>query len=222
MTALRVGTWNVHGFRAGVEPIERVVRAEALDVLFVQESGPRRRLRQLGDRLDWLVCADPWAFPRRRIQNGVLLRARRDGELTSRLVRFEGAPLLQPRGALIATAGDRWTFASIHLGLDRRQRLHQARQLLAALDGASGTVVIGGDLNAHPEDPATRVIAERYPDVWPSAGDGEGRTMPAAVPTARIDYVFAGPEARPIRAWTAGDAAISDHLLVVAELEVPA
>lgn len=179
MTPVRVATWNVHGLRTGVDAVARAVGAEELDVLLVQESGSRRRLRQLGERLGWVVCADPWAFPRRRIRNAVLLRPGLAGSVRSRLLRFESAPLLQPRGALIAQVDDRWTIASIHLGLNREQRLHQARELLTALDHARGAVLIGGDLNAHPDDPATLTLVERCPEVWATAGEGAGLTMPA-------------------------------------------
>jgi endonuclease/exonuclease/phosphatase family metal-dependent hydrolase len=218
---VRAGTWNVHGLRAGVEAVASVVRAEELDVLLVQESGPRGRLRELGERVGLVVCADPWAFPRRRISNAVLVRAGLVASVRSRLIRFDGAPFLQPRGALIAQVDDRWTFASIHLGLHREQRLRHARQLLAELDAVPGTVLIGGDLNAHPDDPATRALAERYPEVWSKVGDGEGLTMPAAEPTARIDYLFASPTVRALRARTVGHATTSDHLMVVADLELP-
>jgi endonuclease/exonuclease/phosphatase family metal-dependent hydrolase len=219
---VRVGTWNVHGLRTGGDAVARVVRDEELDVLLVQESGPRRRLRRLGERLGWVVCADPRAFPRRRVQNAVLIRPGLVGIVRSRLLRFEAAPFLQPRGALIAQVDERWTLASIHLGPNREQRLHQATELVRTFEGVHGPVVIGGDLNAHADDPATLALATRFPDVWPIVGDGSaGLTMPAAGPTARIDYVFADPSARPVRAWIAGGASVSDHLLVVADLELP-
>lgn len=221
MTAVRVATWNVHGLRVGVAAVLRVVRGEELDLLLVQESGPRRRLHELGERLGWVVCADPWAFPRRRIRNAVLIRTGLVASARPRLLRFEGAPFLQPRGALIAQVDERWTFASVHLGLNRQQRLHQARQLLAGLDSVPGSVLIGGDLNAHPDDPATQALAERYPDVWPRAGQGEGLTMPAAAPTARIDYLFASSNAPVLGARIAAAPGVSDHLMVVADLELP-
>jgi endonuclease/exonuclease/phosphatase family metal-dependent hydrolase len=223
VTPVRVGTWNVHGLRTGIDAVARIVRDEELDALLVQESGPRRRLRRLGERLGWVVCADPPAFPRRRVQNAVLIRPGLVGILRSRLLRFAAAPFLQPRGALIAQVDERCTLASIHLGLNRAQRLDQARQLLRALESVRGAIVVGGDLNAHPDDPATGAVATRFADVWSIVGDGTaGLTMPAADPTARIDYVFTNDDVRPTRAWIAGDATRSDHLMVVADLELPA
>ena len=218
---VRVGTWNVHGLRAGVDPIARAVQHEELDVLLIQESGPRRRLRDLGERLGWVVCTDPRAFPRRRIKNAVLFRTGLVSVGRSRLLRFEGAPFLQPRGALIAEANEGWTVVSVHLGLQRSLRARHARALLDVVGSARGPLVIGGDLNAHPDDPATRALASRCPDVWAAVGDGAGLTMPAASPTARIDYLFASPAILPLRARTAGDPALSDHLMMVADLELP-
>ena len=34
--ALRVATWNVHGMRAGVDEIARVIRAEQVDIVALQ------------------------------------------------------------------------------------------------------------------------------------------------------------------------------------------
>jgi endonuclease/exonuclease/phosphatase family metal-dependent hydrolase len=98
-------------------------------------------------------------------------------------------------------------------------------------------VVIGGDLNATPDERAVRWLADRYWDAWatmaaggPSTGEGlrragpanaGGETFPARDPTARIDYLFASAGLRvvsarvPVRAEEA-----SDHLPVAAELEV--
>ena len=87
-------------------------------------------------------------------------------------------------------------------------------------------MVIGGDLNATPDERAMRWLADRYWDVWAAvaprhAAGGSGGTFPALDPSARIDYLFASAGLRvtsagvPVRAAEA-----SDHLPVVAELEV--
>jgi len=161
------------------------------------------------------VAADPFAFPRRRVKDAVLVRPPRR-LVSHRLVRFRGDSLLYPRGALIARLGD-LTAVSIHLGLKRSERVDHARQLLDVIGRDDPRIVIGGDLNAHPDDPAVAAISGVYPDVW-AAGEGEGLTMPAARPTARIDGMFAGAALTPVRAWTVGGTA-SDHLMVVVDLE---
>jgi endonuclease/exonuclease/phosphatase family metal-dependent hydrolase len=218
---LRVGTWNVHGMRAGVDEIAHVIRAEQTDIVLLQESGPRRRLRTVGERLGMLVCADPWAFPRRRIQNAVLIRRGLAATVSHRLRRFSGGSLLYPRGAMLADADPRLSVLSVHLGLDRSERAQHVEQLLAMLEGSAATFVVGGDLNALPGQPGPSSLAGLAPDCWEAAGEGSGATYPSHAPTARIDYLFAGRAFRPLRAWTAGGTA-SDHLMVVADLGLTA
>ena len=219
---LRVATWNVHGLRGDVATVAQVVRDEELDVLLVQESGPRRRLRALGELLGWIVCSDPWVFPRRRVQNAVLIRGSLATAHRSRLVRFRRGSVVHPRGALLAEVDERWTAASVHLGLDGAERGRHIAELVETFEGSSfvgssGRFVLGGDLNARPGEPGPSRLATLATDCWVAAGDGPGATFPSHEPTARIDYLFAGPTIRPLRAWTAGGTA-SDHLMVVAEL----
>ena len=214
---LRVATWNVHGLRGGVEDVARVVRGERVDVLMLQESGPRRRLRALGATLGMVVCADPPAFPRRRIQNAVLVRPPRRVR-SHRLVRFDGGSLIHPRGALIARLDD-VTALSVHLGLDSAERARHVPQLLQIAGHVEQHTVVGGDLNAHPEDASPARIAASYRDVWTDVGEGGGSTYPSSNATSRIDYLFAGPAVQPLRAWTVGGR-VSDHLMVVADLRI--
>jgi endonuclease/exonuclease/phosphatase family metal-dependent hydrolase len=216
---LRVATWNTHGLRAGVEAVAGAVRDQAVDILLLQESGPRRRLRALGAALGMTVCADPTAFPRRRIQNAVLVRSSR-AVRSHRLVRFAGGSVLQPRGALIARLDD-LSVVSVHLGMAGAERGRHVEELLEILGRADEPIVIGGDLNAHPEDAVPASIAANSPDVWTSAGAGHehGATYPSYEPSARIDYLFAGPAVQALRAWTAGGT-VSDHLMVVADVQV--
>jgi endonuclease/exonuclease/phosphatase family metal-dependent hydrolase len=216
---LRVGTWNVHGTRGGVERIASVIHAEAIDILMVQESGSRRHLRALGDTLGMTVCADPRAFPRRRIQNAVLLRGGSATIVHTRLRRFSHASFLHPRGVLFADVDERFLMMSVHLGLSGHERGHHVAELLEHLEASKGRVVIGCDLNALPADAGPRMLATRATDCWLEMGEGEGFTFPSHAPTARIDYLFVGPGIRPLRVWTAGGT-VSDHLMVVADLQM--
>jgi endonuclease/exonuclease/phosphatase family metal-dependent hydrolase len=221
MTArtLRVATWNVHGLRAGVKEIAWVIHAEEIDVLLVQESGPRRRLRALGETLGMMVCADPRAFPRRRIQNAVLVRGGLATIVHNRLRRFSGGSFLHPRGVLFADVDGRFAVMSVHLGLSRSERAHHMTQLLEHIGGSEGRSVIGGDLNALPGDEGPRMLTARATDCWEATGEGAGHTFPSQAPTARIDYLFVGPAVQPLRAWTAGGT-VSDHLMVVVDLRM--
>jgi endonuclease/exonuclease/phosphatase family metal-dependent hydrolase len=77
--------------------------------------------------------------------------------------------------------------------------------------------VLGGDLNVLPGEPGPSRLAELATDCWEASGEGPGLTFPSDEPSARIDYLFAGPAARPLRAWTCGGT-VSDHLMMVAEI----
>jgi endonuclease/exonuclease/phosphatase family metal-dependent hydrolase len=214
---LRVATWNVHGMRAGVQEIVRVIKADEVDIAMLQESGSRRRLAALGETLDMVVCADPWVFPRRRIQNAVLVRPGLATTVSHRLHRFSGGSLLSPRGVMLADVDHRISVMSLHLGLSGSERAGHVGQVRTMLEGSSGSLVIGADLNALPDDPAPTSLSGMASDCWEVVGEGAGATFPSHAPTARIDYLFAGRAFRPLRAWTAGGSA-SDHLMVVADL----
>jgi endonuclease/exonuclease/phosphatase family metal-dependent hydrolase len=220
---IRVATWNVHGLRAGVEAVAGVIRDEAVDILLLQESGPRRRLRALGTALGMAAYGDPPSFPRRRVQNAVLARPPQ-AVRSHRLVRFDGGSLVHPRGVVIARL-EGITAVSVHLGVEGAERGRHVEQLLEILRGIDEPVVVGGDLNAHPGDAVSVRISAILPDVWTRVGGGDdqdrGRTFPSSVPTARIDYLFTGPAFRPLRVWTSGGV-VSDHLMVIADLQVGA
>jgi endonuclease/exonuclease/phosphatase family metal-dependent hydrolase len=228
---LTVVTYNVRGFRDGSDRVGEIVERLAPDVLLLQETGPRRTLRRFAAGLGMDVAADPRSPLRRRVKDAVLVRSPwRIVEHRQR--RFADAARFYPRGALIAQvgrAGRRVWAVSIHLGLaptERNAHVHELTDLCAGLAG--GPVVIGGDLNATPDERAVRWLADRYWDAWATmatGGEGQlgagGETFPARDPTARIDYLFASAGLRvvsarvPVRAEEA-----SDHLPLAVELEV--
>lgn len=216
---IRIATWNVHSLWAGVPAIASAIRAEESDVVLLQESGARGRLRDLGRTLGWVVVADPRVFPRRRVRNALLARPGAVEMIRSRLVRFAAGSPLRPRGALFAEVDGRWTAASVHLGLQGPERGRHLAELRTLLEGSAQPIVIGADLNARPEEPGPGSLGERFIDVWTAVGEGDGATFPSSAPTARIDYLFVSPAVRPLRAWTAG-ATASDHLMVVADLGI--
>lgn len=222
---LRVMVYNVRGFRDGLERLVRLVGHFEPDLVLLNETGSRWRLRRFANALGMELAADPWSSFRRRVKDAVLVR------LPWRLIehhqhRFEGGPWLYPRGALIATLehGEaRLCAISIHLGLHPRERLAHARALFALVDDG-GPIVAGGDLNEEPDGRAVGFLSERFRDAWLLGGDADGETFPADGPIKRIDYLFVpegivvervlvppGPDAR--------DA--SDHRPLVAELTLP-
>jgi endonuclease/exonuclease/phosphatase family metal-dependent hydrolase len=161
------------------------------------------------------------------VKNAVLL-AEPWSLVSFHLERFVEARRWYPRGALVAraSAGHSDICAiSIHLGLGGAERARQASRvtgLVAEVD--DGLVIVGGDLNATPDMPATARIAGALRDAWDQAGEGQGWTFPASAPTARIDYVFVGEGGSIVAARVGAEGAsrASDHLPVAVDVRLEA
>ena len=223
---LRVIVYNVRGFKDGLGRLVRLVGHFEADVLLLNETGGRWRLRRFAKALGMDIAADPWSPFRRRVKDAVLVR-RPWSIVEHHQHRFEGGPWLYPRGALITTLerGEaRLCAISTHLGLHPRERLAHVRGLVALVYHVGAPIVAGGDLNEKPDGRAVGFLSERFRDAWLLGGDADGETFPADEPTARIDFLFVsdsivveralvppGPDAREA----------SDHRPVVAELTLP-
>jgi endonuclease/exonuclease/phosphatase family metal-dependent hydrolase len=220
---MRVLVYNVHGFRAGIDRVARVVDRWRPDLVLMNESGGRTRLRRFAGAVGMEVAADPWSPLRRRVKNAVLVRAPWV-LIEHRLHRFAGGPVLLPRGALVATIGmgaERVAAVATHLGLHPLERRRHAEQLVRLVNGVAGPVVLGGDLNEGPDGRAATLLAGRWRDVWSLGGDAAGETFPATRATARIDYLFVSDGVRVELAIVPDDEdarAASDHRPLVVEL----
>lgn len=223
---IRVVAYNVRGFRDGFDRLVRVVADLAPDVLLLNETGGRWRLRRLARSLGMVVAADPWSPFRRRAKDAVLVRPPWEVERHHQQ-RLAGSARFYPRAALFARlrreGTSLWAVAT-HLGLRPSERLHHAEEILRAVAALDAPMVLGGDLNERPDGKAVARLSRVLPDVWTQGGVGPGDTIPARMPTARIDYVFASPELGVERAFVPqGDdvAVASDHRPVVADLAPP-
>jgi endonuclease/exonuclease/phosphatase family metal-dependent hydrolase len=217
---LRVLVWNVHGFRAGVGPIAEAGRELHPDLVILNETGYLGlRLWRFARRLGLVSAAGTGLW--RPISNAVLVRP------PWRIVA--GEKVVFPRSgrtirrgvvvAVIGRAGRRIEVAAVHLGLSAPERLEHARLLTDLLAGGRD-VIVGGDLNEGPEGPAASWIAERY---WDACAGGCGPTFPSTAGRARIDYLFVSERVGAASSFVGGSdvAGLSDHLPVIADLEVP-
>lgn len=222
----RVVTYNVRGFRDDREALGRTIRELAPDVLLLNETGARWRLRRSASDLGFEVAADPWSPLRRRAKDAVLVRPPWR-ILEHRQHRFAGSAFLYPRAALLAhleRGGRRCWAVAIHLGLRPAERTKHVAELLGLLEPLRDPVIVGGDTNERPEGKAMTRLAAAFPDVWAVGGIGSGDTIPAGAPTARIDFLFVSRDVRVDGAWVPDDPAIavaSDHRPVVVDLELP-
>jgi endonuclease/exonuclease/phosphatase family metal-dependent hydrolase len=222
---LRVVVYNVRGFRDGLDALVRLVGHFEPDVLLLNETGGRWRLRRFARALGMQAAADPWVWFRRRAKDAVLVRA--PWWISAhRQQRFEGTPAMYPRGALVAeleNGGARLAAVSTHLGLHPLERLHDVRELVRLVPHGA-PAVIGGDLNERPDGKAVALLSERFGDAWLLGGDADGDTFPAEEPTARIDYLFVtqGVAVERVIVPPGEDArTASDHRPLVAELTLP-
>jgi len=224
---LRVVVHNVRGFRDGLDRAVRLIDHFRPDLVLLNETGSRSRLRRFANAADLVVARDPWSPFGRRVKNAVLVRP--PWRIVShRLQRFADVHrALYPRGALIAQvgrAGFRMWAISVHLGLHPMERLRSVQQMSDLTRGLAGPVLIGGDFNETPDGRAVGFLAERHWDAWLLGGDVAGETFPAQDPTARIDYLFVseGIGVDRVIVPTGPDARLaSDHLPVIAELTLP-
>jgi endonuclease/exonuclease/phosphatase family metal-dependent hydrolase len=223
---LRAMVYNVRGFRDGLERLVRLVGHFKPDILLLNESGGRRRLRRFATELEMEVAADPWSPFRRRVKDAVLVRPPWR-ILERRQHRFRGDSWLYPRGALIARLehpNARVWVASLHLGLHPLERLEHAKAFADLVRDVEVPVLAGGDLNEKPDGRAVALLSQRFRDTWLLGGDVAGETFPAEEPTARIDYLFVSPGIAVERVLVppGPDAReASDHRPVVAELTLP-
>ncbi len=218
--------YNVRGFRDGADRVASVLERFEPDIVLLNESGGRWRLRRFAKRVQMKAVGDPWSPFRRRVKDAVLVRAPWR-VLERRFRRFGDSARWYPRGTVVvrvARSGYRLWAAAVHLGLRPAERRRHAEELGDLLRGLDGPVVVGGDLNETPSGRAVSFLSERFWDTWLLGGDVAGETFPADEPTARIDYLFVSEGIRVERALVPAIPEVrvaSDHRPVVAELTLP-
>lgn len=123
--------------------------------------------------------------------------------------------------AAIDVDGVRVRVANTHLQHNSAvERRAQTERIAALLAPVRTPVVLLGDLNAPPTAPELAPLSPRFVDAWPRGGAGDGFTYPASGPNTRIDYVLTTADVDVAAARTMPSPA-SDHLPVIAELELP-
>lgn len=123
----------------------------------------------------------------------------------------------EPRVALLAFAtvrGAPWRLVNTHVDpSDAAARAQELRQVaaLAREQPADRPLVVGGDLNATPDDPGLSAFRDAgLRDAWVECGSGDGFTYPADKPAKRIDYLWLAGTLQCASA-TVIDTRISDH-----------
>ena len=226
----------------GVHDLERVagvIEGAAADLVALQEVD--RHLSPRSDYLDqagWLahrlemdmaygpvVDLGPAASgpdgARRQYGIALLSRAPLREPRNLLLTRPRGGEQRGLLGAVVDVDGRAVRVFSTHLQhRSRTERLAQATQIAESLAAGTGPVVMMGDLNARPGNAEIAPLTGILDDAWSAAGGGDGFTFDAATPRARIDYILVSELVARSAEVLPTDA--SDHLAVVAELDVDA
>ncbi|ADD40616.1 endonuclease/exonuclease/phosphatase family protein [Stackebrandtia nassauensis] len=231
----RFGCFNIHHGASpdDVMDLERIARRiEALncDVIGLQEVDRFWKRSGFVDEPAWLaerlglevafganldLAPEEPGRPRRQYGTAVLSRwpiAESENTLLPKSGDDEQRGLLR---TVLDAPGGAFVFANTHLqhGTDESVRVAQAELIIEILGDAPQRTVLVGDFNAEPGAESIDVIANRLPDAWAAAGDGDGLTYPSDNPHARIDFVFAAPDVKPAAmAVDAEDPSASDHL----------
>jgi endonuclease/exonuclease/phosphatase family metal-dependent hydrolase len=222
-------TYNVRSMRDDRAALGRVLRGAGADVVLIQEAPRFLRWRSLCAQLARLGGLVVVGGGRPAAANLILSTLRVEVESTADVL-FTKDPKLHQRGtaiAVLSVAGSRFAVAGTHLDLKPEPRLRHVTELHAAVDRAvpAGVpTIIGGDMNDVPQTPVWRALTGPRRDAWELAGEGPGYTSSALQPQRRIDALFVDPSTTVsgIRTISGPDVgAASDHLPVVADLEIP-
>jgi endonuclease/exonuclease/phosphatase family metal-dependent hydrolase len=241
---LRVMTYNIHGC-VGADRIVNPDKVAAIiadldvDIVALQEvdaGHPTREHRDQAQMIADLLGVEHIYFPvelegLRRFGLAVLSRFPFVGFDRVRLPNVY--PLLNPRkrGALrtrLETPVGPINLINTHLSLFRLERRLQLKALMVEDEftavPANEPLVFCGDLNSGPLSETYKQVSRLLTDVQTASNCGPlEATFHAKSPFFRIDHVFVSPHFAPLKTEvrkTADTAAASDHLPLVADLEL--
>ncbi|NHJ14199.1 MAG: hypothetical protein EAX95_11015 [Candidatus Thorarchaeota archaeon] len=124
----------------------------------------------------------------------------------------------------------------VHLGLSYVDRTTQADEVTAIMNGVSGSKILMGDFNTlptgapelgveSPDDTIYQDISTYLNDTWTAAGNPlnpvNGYTWPSTEPYERIDYIWVSSDISVLSCAVVSSATGSDHLPVVAGIQLP-
>lgn len=225
---LRLLSYNVRSLRDDSAAVARVIRDATPDVVCVQEAPRflrwRSKCASLARRSGLVVVTGG-----RRPGANLLLSALGVDVLATEELRFSKDPRLHQRGAAIAVlakGGERFAVAGTHLDLAAEPRLRHVGELRRRSDEfvpAGVPLIVAGDVNEKPGEPAWRALADIGADAFAAVGSGDGYTYSARDPRRRIDGVFVGAPGLVVSATVIHSPDVevaSDHRPLLVEIEL--
>ena len=225
---LRVLSYNVRSMRDDPRALAAVIRAAEPDLVCVQEAP--RFLRWRSKCAALARTSGLVVLTGGRPAGAMLLLGRLGVEVhATRDLLLSRTPGLHQRGLAVAevtVGGARLVVASLHLGLQADERLRHVDEVVAAVADYEAPVLLAGDVNERPGEPAWSLLAETYQDAWQAAGNdpAAGLTYRSDAPYERIDGIFADRRLQVLSCEVPSVpevAKASDHRPVLAVLALP-
>jgi len=236
-TTLRVMTYNIHhgeGLDGKVDllRIAQLIQREGAEIVALQEvdKGVARTARRDFPAelaaLTGMTCvfSNNFSFQGGEYGNAVLTRF---PVLRATNTPFQMLRVGEQRGLMqlvLDIHGRELVFMNTHIDYrpDDAERMLNAGEIETRIKLYAGRpIILCGDFNATPESRVGRRLSENFEDTWARVGQGDGFTIPASLPTKRIDYIWIAKDKlpEPLKIWVPKSEA-SDHLPVVAEFHL--
>lgn len=226
MTRLRVLTYNLRSMRSDGAAVVRVIRDARADVVCVQEAPKwfrwRARCAALARESGMVLVSGGIGSGNNILMCDIKIDVRQTRDIL--LTRKTGLHQRGVSSAVCRLAGAEFLVATVHLDLDADERRKHVDELLERLSWSAAPLILGGDVNEQPAEPAFAELARRLVDVAAATGTGDQGTSNQLHANRRIDGLFVDQRISPVacRAIDSDDVRIaSDHRPVVADLDLP-
>ncbi len=122
----------------------------------------------------------------------------------------------------VEVEGKTVNFVTTHLDYQYEDgRVYETEQMLKFLEQIQGPTIVVADLNDEPTGAAYKLISAKFADAWVvSRAKGDGFSYPADKPVKRIDHIFFNGENFKTKRAYVVETLASDHVPVVAELQL--
>jgi endonuclease/exonuclease/phosphatase (EEP) superfamily protein YafD len=224
---VRVVTWNVYGRTEDVELVRTRLLSWDADIVCLQEAR-REIFADLLPGYESARAGDLRVFVRGRITHHEAILSNRDPRRYNLLVEAQtqsGAVSVLavhlPRSPRARSVPRQLEPLADYVRASVAQREREFG-IIHELLPPDGPLIVAGDMNTPPTSRYWRSLRAELTDAFDERGRGFGYTYAWRQKLAllRIDYIWTGGGAEPLRCWTAA-AAPSDHHPVLAEIALP-
>ena len=233
---VRILVFNIHAGKDAkgmdnLDGVANLIKTTRPDLVLLQEvdrgtarSGKVDQIDRLSTATGYAAAFAPSLVSYQGGQYGIAILAREYLGYHSTLplsvtpVQTRAGGSREPRVALLAyvtVRGLPWCVVNTHVdpsdAAARAQELRQVADVARQQHTDGRSLVVGGDLNATPDDPGLAALRDAgFRDAWLECGSGDGFSYPADTPVKRIDYLWLSGSLRCASARVL-DSRVSDH-----------